>query len=763
MPFEDEIMILEGFEDAVNSVATVGDVFAALTDFPPGVGDSLISGCRKDEDTLDDVVGDLGRRPRRPRRPGPRPRPRPRPRPPFPRRPFFRPFIHHPPTVIVREDPDAVSSTTAANRRRILMMERKMKELHPKKVTITSTGVEGLGVPVMMSGLMTQLGAIRRAAAKPNSPDAKVIVKNLVAKGRSLANLAARRRGLAMNALRGYKKEKKTVDKLERVSKSKSMNVLKTALATKGKTTSPAIDSKMNREIKDSRRLRNRAVMAGRRAIQDMKLNSVASLLAGNAESQARAAVMTAKAISEGNLSNARAFSAVMVKNSQRARQLKAVRRKQMKLWSGKNKRMKMLRLDGRRMRAMKAIAALQRKDQDSGLTVADKAMMKSAYDVIRGVETTMIGMTGGSGIQKQARKALALNGLEAMTVKDMEPVFSAKMAALPSQGEWLTGFGATVIPAVDKRMRKKLALPSDPSGRFLEEGFVAPSELGPVKFAVDMKPNDPSGQFLIGALGDLSGNLVEDTSFMSLKLKAPSWSTVKKIPSGVLKRAEEALPMVSKRVGNTLKQRARALWNFSHVRGGIRRAGRNVKMIEESKNADKFLRIGQKQRHRMNSAKQKRDLERFKKRYGKLPGLGDLDASLGMSKARVRYIKKFLRTTVKNRRAIVQKLKKHPAKLKSLKRDVRLYKEAKKLRTIPETIWMAKRQALGAFNPEYEPFSIPEAIWQDKKQGLGDFNIPEAIMVEKGTVRKPDFIDYRPFSIPEAIWTTRGFGELLL
>ena len=695
MPFEDEIMILEGFEGAVSSVVTIEDIFDALADFSPSFGDNLLTSKIKEEDSLLDGIGDLGRRPRRrPRRPRRRPI----------RRPMYRGPMYVEPQVIVTEPVDAVSSTTAANRRRLLAMEKKMKALHPDKVKITGSGVEGFGVPVF-GDTLTKLGAIRRAAAKPDSTDAKLIVKNLLNKGKNLVNLAARRKQLAANALRGYRGNKKTVEKLERVAKSKADTILKTAVATKGKSTSPALDKKMNNEIKDTRRLRNRAIMAGRKAMQDVKLGSLATILSDNANAQARAAIMTAKAIKAGNMSATRAFSASMVKHSRKAKALKAVRRKQRKLWSGQNAKQKLMRLSARRMRLLKVIAALQQKEKGPGLSVSDKAKIRTAQLALQKVEINMMGIIGGSGISPVLKKKLALSGFEAMTVKDMEPVFSAKMAPLPEEGEWLTDFGqlfvpkfsakmaplseegkwltgldAITVPVVDKKMRAALARKADPSGTFLEEeSFVAPSELGPVKFAVPMKPNDPSGAFLTDILGDLSSSLIEDTSFgfLPVKMTVPSWKAIKRMPTSTLKMAEQALPRRSKRVGNALKQRARALWSFSNIGSSIGRAGRSAAIMRKSRRSDRNLVRTSSDFRRRERALKRLKLARYKKTAGSLPGLGD-----------------------------------------------------------------------------YQKFSIPEAV--SVTRSFGD-SIPESIFVPKG------FGGLEPFSIPEAVWISKGFSDLLM
>jgi hypothetical protein len=411
-----------------------------------------------------------------------------------------------------------------------------------------------------------------------------------------------------------------------------------------------------------------------------MKLNSVATILANNADAFGRASIGAARAIAGGNLSNARAFSAEMVKLMQRGKQLKAIRRKQIKRWGSQNKRGRLTRLDARRMRMMKAIAELQRKEESDGLTPAEKTRMRDAQLGLRHVETNMIGITGGSGIPKAARKKLAMEGLGQtdyrMSVKDLQPVFSAKMGPLPKQGEFLSSFGATVIPAVDKRMRKKLARPLNPAGRFLgeDESFVAPSELGPVKFAVPMKPNDPSGQFLTDIMGDLSGNMVEDTSLGFLPMqrtKVPAFSTVKAMPPSMLKMAAESLPARSKRVGNILKRRARTLWNFSRIGANVLRRDKMTRMFEKSKATDVWRDIDLKQREKIEKRRVKRDLERFKRRHGRLPGLGEL--------------KPF---------------------------------------SIPEAIWQEEKQLDGlgetvSTSSGYKPFSIPEAVWITK--GFGD------------------------------------------
>ena len=112
--------------------------------------------------------------------------------------------------------------------------------------------------------------------------------------------------------------------------------------------------------------------------------------------------------------------------------------------------------------------------------------------------------------------------------------------------------------------------------------------------------------------------------------------------------------------------------------------------------------------------------------------GFGEFEAI--RLKARMRYIKKFLSTTKRNRRAIVQKLKKHPRKLAALKRDVLAYKQMKKK--------LAKKRVSRRMLGDFEPINIPEALWVDKSKDLGDFE---------------------PFNIPEAIWVTKGFSDLLL
>jgi len=704
--FGDEIMILEGFEDAVGLATTIGDVLNAIADFPPGLGDNLICARIKAEDGLDDVVGDLGRRGRR-RRGRRHHRGR------FRRR-GFAPLINRGP-IIVEQDPNAVSSTTVSNRRRILAMEKKLKELHPKKVDITSSGVEGFGVPFATS-VTTQVGTVRQAATKPQSPNAKVIVKNLVAKGKTLANLAAKRRALSMNALRAYQGNKKTVDKLERVAKSKASTVLKTAMATNGKSSSPTLASKMNKEIKDTRRLRNRAIGVGQKAIQDMKLHSIASILADNAEAQSRASMNAAKAIVRGDLSGARAFSAEIAKHAQTARQLKTVRKRQVSRWTGQNKKAKMVRLGSRRMRAMKMISALQQKDRESGLTPRDKIAMRSAYAALQREEFSMLGLTDGAGISKKVRAKTAASlgdvPLGRLTVKDMEPVFAVTMAPTPKEGEWFTdslgnldalyvpdfsvkdpdrysvaagsfrsgipglespleaglsGFDALFVPEFSVDDPKQAAYrktgfwlgpaPGGPGG-FGEP--LAPfkdmnSPIEPTPFSVKIPPNDPAGAFLSSALGNLSESLTESSfGFMPMKLNVPSWSSLKKLSKGTIKSAEKSLSKRSKRVGNALKRRAKALWRFAHISSNVKREGRALKIRGKSRAADARLRRGPKYFRRKEKMMQKAQMAKFAQLSG------------------------------------------------------------------------------------FEPFSVPEAIMVDKD----------------------NFGDFTPFNVPESIWATRGFGD---
>jgi len=434
--------------------ATVGDILNALADFPIGSGEGLLSGWNGVEDGLDDVasIGELGRRPRR------RPRPRPRPRRPRPRPyPYYTPPVVLGPQYVETEPIDAASTTSVSayqaameNRRRLKAIEKKMKELHPKKVKLMKDGIEGLGAVFMprldsatkASKTLMQIGAIAQAAHDPSSRQAKVIAYNLKKKSEQLEKLAKDRLALASNAVKDYHRDKNTVDRIERVARKKAELVVDTAAAHKD---SPDIARKMEGEIKDVRRLHDRSVGLGRRAVQEMKLYGLASLLSKNASAQAMVAKAASEAVAKGKPDEARVLAAALNRHAETARKLKITRKKQLALWSSDDRNSKYHRLANRRERYLKAIALLTQKSSTAGLSQEDQAALRDAHAKLAQVEIAMQGIRGG-GVRPAAipKKPRTLHGLE------QAAVFSVDMPPNDPSGTFLTGFsnlGALYVP----------------------------------------------------------------------------------------------------------------------------------------------------------------------------------------------------------------------------------------------------------------------------------------------------------------------------
>lgn len=290
--------------------------------------------------------------------------------------------------------------------RHIRRLELKMKDLHPSKVKLTAKGVEGFGTltPAKQSfsnstKVSYQIAMIQRAAQHPNSPEAKTIIRNLDKKSRELETLSKNRLQLAGDSIGQYRKDKDFVNKLERVARSKAMVVVNSAA---NRESGRAVERKMDREIKDVRRLHDRSVGIGRRAVHNMKVYAFSSMLSKNADAQAMVTKAAKFAVMNGKPEEAKILALAMNKHAEIAKAMKATRQNQTELWKSESNKLKFDRLTGRRERFLKAIALLEQKSKQGPLSEEDRRAMRDAYAQVYRIEAALIGLQGGVRVVPQ-------------------------------------------------------------------------------------------------------------------------------------------------------------------------------------------------------------------------------------------------------------------------------------------------------------------------------------------------------------------------
>jgi hypothetical protein len=570
--FGDEIMMLEGLTGS-HSRKPLSDVdmLSAIADFPRKFSEHLLSGQNKAEDGLNDVIGvsDLGRRPRRHRHRG--------------RGGYgFRPTQYVAPIVTTElvHDPSAL--------RRIRAMEQKIATLHPDKVKLLQAGIEGLSkdlVPARNSGstvgAQMQIGAIRRAATSPTSSVAKVVANKLGSKAQELDKLAKDRRDLANKAVQDYQRDRKTVEKLERVAKNKALIVIKTAAT---RSDSPEVKRNMEREIKDIRKLHDRSAALGRRAVQSMKLSAVASMLSKNASGQAMLTKATKLAVEQGKPEEAKILSAGVNKHAENAKKLKSVRLQQIQKWSSNQKQDIYNRLAARRGRFLKAITLLNEKSKNAGMSKEDQRAMRDAYAQLHRVEVSMLAIHGG------------VMPVQPEGLGEGEPVFSIDIRANDSSGRFLEdSLEATYVSHFSVKDKNKLPVAATfgatyvskfsianskaaPQGKWLERAVLA--WFGDAGDLVDDTKSGVEGVFdpliksskimkrgigkaVMNTLSNPSG--ISSGSINPLKLiGSADWELLRKAPSNTLRVMEMALAGKSKGVGNEMKRQAQSVYRYA-------------------------------------------------------------------------------------------------------------------------------------------------------------------------------------------------------
>lgn len=477
----DEIMILEGLggsSSTASSVITRHDLLSAIADFPIHVREQLLSGLNEQEDRLDDVIrlstvisglGELGRVPRHHPHPRPRPMPYPVPYPAYVGPTYVEPLVT-----------EVVSPTNEPLIRRIRDLEKKMAALHPKTVKLLSNGIEGLEASLLPSNrslgaatkIVMQIGAVQQAALSPGSDQAKQVARNLSNKAAELDRLAKSRLEVAGQAIADYNKNKRTVDRLERVARAKSLSVVSAAIS---RTSDPQVIRQKDREIKEIRKLHDRSVGVGRRALQNMKTYALSSMLAKNASGQAMVTRAARLAVERGKPEEARVLTAAINKHAEIAKQLKATRKEQVELWTGQNKQSAYDRLAGRRDRFLKAIAALNARSEAGELSEEDKRALRDAHLKLFKTESAMLSLDRGRLIPSDIKpKPYTTAGI---TLSSVDPY------------DW-----SHPLPKFSVEVR-----PNDPSGAFLQDL----EAIYESKFEAKNRPNDPSGTFLqeIGAI----------------------------------------------------------------------------------------------------------------------------------------------------------------------------------------------------------------------------------------------------------------------
>ncbi len=433
--FGDEIMLLEG--SGGTAFATKKDLVSAMADFPRSGAEELIGSKTRYqfEDGLDDVIfvkDALEGLERPPRPPRPRPRPHFRPRPYYPA-PYY-PIVTEPSILpVVAEtiqDPLALQ--------RIRKLEEKMAKLHPGIVKLLHDGIEGLGDITPTTNVeqaQVQIAAVRAAATRPGSSESKNIVKNLRTKADKLTQLSKDRREVAAKAIQDYQKQKKTVDRLERVARAKALTVVNAAIAGK---TDPETSKRADKILDEVRGLHDRSVETGRKAVQSMKLYGVASMLAKNADAQAMVTKAASYAVEQGKPEEAKVLTAAIAKHSEAARALKATRQEQLKLWESENKEDTYQRLEARRIRFMKAISLLNQKAGAAGLSQEDQRTMRDAYAQLYRTEIAMQGLHGGRVIPAAVEQAKYGVSFEEFA---QNPSFSVEAKPLPHAGTFVEEF----------------------------------------------------------------------------------------------------------------------------------------------------------------------------------------------------------------------------------------------------------------------------------------------------------------------------------
>ena len=604
----DQIMILEGLEGSGNRLLpTEVDVLSAIADFPKHSSESLLSYSRSSEDSLADVVGlgELGLGPRRHhRRHGG----------------GYRYPIYTQPTYIEPIIATAEVVGEATSIRRIRDLEKKLAALHPDKVKLLRDGIEGLGdlLPTgnKLSSVLNaelQIGAIQRAARDPSSYTAKVIVNKLDEKAKELDKLASDRQDLAAKSIKDYQRDKKTVEKLDRVAKQKSLTVVQAAATRSG---DPAVEKQMNRVMDDVRKLHDRSAAIGRRAIGSMKTFTLANMLAKNADGQAMLTKAAKIAVASGKPEEAKILTAGINKHSENARRIKGIRTKQVQSWATDYKQDIYNRLSSRRERYLKAIALLNQKSASgSGLSEEDQRNLRDATAQLFRVEATMHGLKGGVAMPVETGTTDAMNlGSTPTFSVDMKPNdpsgtfleslyvnnFNAKTSIPDPSGRFLSDLEAEYVSLFST----KTADP-DPSGRFLGEDYGV-KRYEP-KFMVSMAPLPAQGKWFENAafawFSD-AGDLVNDTkaglmdvfspfikatevsnrplartlkniigspgiiasgSINPVKLVgASTWKTLRNAPADTLIAAAQALKSKSKGVDSEVKRQARSMFNYA-------------------------------------------------------------------------------------------------------------------------------------------------------------------------------------------------------
>lgn len=475
--------------------------------YPTQVEPSILVVESEDED-IDEEIEGLGRVPRHHHRP----------RGGYRSYPYYFPTSVEPSVLVVEKESDedsddleAVYQTIntripkrkkrkGAVSRHIRRLELKMKDLHPNKVKLTPQGVEGLGALapskksfVASTKAIYQIAMIQRAAQNPDSYEAKVIVRNLDKKAKELEALSKNRLQLASDSIVEYRKDKSFVDKLERVARAKAIVVVNAAAE---RQSGRAVERKMDREIKDVRRLHDRSVGIGRRAIHNMKIYSFASMLSKNADAQAMVTRAARLAVMNGKPEEAKILALAINKHAEIARAIKGTRQKQTELWKGESDQLKFDRLAGRRERFLKAVAALTAKSQQGPLSEEDQQALRDAHAQIYRIEAAMIGLQGGVRVIPQGIEPKQYT-TAAITLEEFQqdPTFSVEVNPNDPSGAFLEGVGMifnTAFSVGPKEYNVSSAI-----GAIFEPSFTIGAKTLPVEASLEamFEPN-----FTVGA-----------------------------------------------------------------------------------------------------------------------------------------------------------------------------------------------------------------------------------------------------------------------
>lgn len=196
----------------------------------------------------------------------------------------------------------------------------------------TYASLEGLGALAQARPADPRVGAYRKvvvAAATAGGKEAARVARELAAKSQKIAGLADDRARAVAQAREGFKRALREVDQLDHSAKLLATQLL-------DDNGEPRADTTLT-DIARLKKLRERAISLGRRAVRYQKTNALATPLAENGIAQAAILQMLSAAVLAGDVGTAAALGAMYDEIGKKSGQIRSIRQKQLAKWEKKS------------------------------------------------------------------------------------------------------------------------------------------------------------------------------------------------------------------------------------------------------------------------------------------------------------------------------------------------------------------------------------------------------------------------------------------